>query len=401
LLAIVIAIFTLSFVLNINGSRSDAISAFYSPQTRFWELLVGSILAYAALFKQNELVAFENWITQWSPRFFGTQASSTKNNSLHNIVSTVGVIVIVAGILLVTDNKHYPGFWALLPTLGSALIIAAGSQAWFNRRVLANKAMVWIGLISFPLYLWHWPLLSFTRIFETETPKGVIRLEVVIGSIVLSYLTYVVVERPIRFGKNLKQTTVVLLTLMGLVGGLGFAVYKLDGIGDRKFAEVGRALFDYRFFFDFAVDKNAFWGKTDCFNLKDDYHFFEGNGCEQIQFANHQKVFLLGDSYSAFLSPGLRSYLTTRELNFFQYSTSYCIPFSLRDSRERCIKISRHILEQIKAQKPEILIIFINYLVYPNSPEYNEAEPFEDFILKTTDTFKNLGVKKVITPRSG
>ena len=50
-------------------------------------------------------------------------------------------------------------------------MIAAGSRAWLNRFVLSNRFLVWIGLISFPLYLWHWPLLSFARIMQNETPS--------------------------------------------------------------------------------------------------------------------------------------------------------------------------------------------------------------------------------------
>ena len=82
------------------------------------------------------------------------------------------------------------------PTIGTALIISAGSHAWFNRVVLSNHVLVWFGLISFPLYLWHWPLLSFAQIVESGTPPSQIRFFAVLVFIALAWLTYKFVEKP-------------------------------------------------------------------------------------------------------------------------------------------------------------------------------------------------------------
>ena len=96
-----------------------------------------------------------------------------------------------------------------MPTLGAYLIIAAGPSAWLNRNVLANKTLVWFGLISFPLYLWHWPLLSFLRIVESDVPARELRISVVFLSIFLAWITYQVIEKPIRFGKSVPAKTVI------------------------------------------------------------------------------------------------------------------------------------------------------------------------------------------------
>lgn len=85
-------------------------------------------------------------------------------------MSMLGFLLIEYGIYQFT-KADFPGFWALIPTLGAVLIIFAGSQAWINRVILSNRILIWFGLISFPLYLWHWPLLAFARIIEDEKPN--------------------------------------------------------------------------------------------------------------------------------------------------------------------------------------------------------------------------------------
>ena len=74
-------------------------------------------------------------------------------------------------------------------------------------------------------------------------------------------------------------------------------------------------------------------------------------------------------SHSAFLSLGLRSYLDRKEINLFQYSTGFCTPLSDNDGSERCLQINKHVRQMIKNEKPEIVIIFANYLNYSTSPE--------------------------------
>ena len=126
---------------------------------------------------------------------------------------------------MITRDKHFPGWWALLPVLGAVLVIAAGREPWLNRRVLANPVMVWFGLISFPLYLWHWPLLSYARILVGETPPVEVRSTMLAISILLAWLTYRFVERPIRFGARRSHKALALLVVAIAVGALGYCAY--------------------------------------------------------------------------------------------------------------------------------------------------------------------------------
>jgi hypothetical protein len=82
--------------------------------------------------------------------------------------------------------------------MGAVLVISGGPDAWFNKRVLANKLLVWVGLISYPLYLWHWPLLSFASIVDDSAPAPGLRLALIGSAVALAWLTYRFVERPVR-----------------------------------------------------------------------------------------------------------------------------------------------------------------------------------------------------------
>jgi peptidoglycan/LPS O-acetylase OafA/YrhL len=217
LLIITGIIAAVSFALNIWQIKSDAIAAFYSPQTRFWELSIGSTLAYLTLFKESTLQRLKVW------------------NG--NLQSFCGALLLTIGICFITKDRTFPGWWALLPAIGTALIISAGSQAWLNRMVFSNRLLVWFGLISFPLYLWHWPLLSFARITEGETPSREIRIAAIFFSIALAWLTYTLIEKPIRFGSYGKTKIITLTLLVTAVGYLGYNTYERDGLGFRFVAK--------------------------------------------------------------------------------------------------------------------------------------------------------------------
>ncbi|MDQ2994192.1 MAG: acyltransferase, partial [Pseudomonadota bacterium] len=142
-----------SFTINIIGIHRDGVASFYLPQMRFWELMLGSILAGV------------------SP--VSMQSAQAK---LQPYQSAFGVALIIAAALFINKSKHFPGWWALLPTLGAVLIIASSDKAWFNRVVLSHPILVWFGLISFPLYLWHWPLLSLLKIVEGDSQSMSLKL---------------------------------------------------------------------------------------------------------------------------------------------------------------------------------------------------------------------------------
>lgn len=233
MLTILVAI--ISFYLNLKGIEKDAVATFYSPQTRFWELLSGSTLAWFSLYKKDAFANYKRTVDGWLAKLIYRETVGSDGKTLSNVISFVGSLLLAFGFWRITKDVGFPGKWAVIPVMGAVLTILAGPKAWINRKILSDKIAVWFGLISFPLYLWHWPLLSFARIVESEVPSRNIRIAAVVLSILLAWLTYKLVERPIRLGKNSKIKVTALVVLMTFVGYAGYGAYDSNGL---KFRDV-------------------------------------------------------------------------------------------------------------------------------------------------------------------
>ncbi|MDD2761371.1 MAG: acyltransferase family protein [Methylomonas sp.] len=234
LLTVTIVVAFASFFLNIKGILTDSTATFYSPQTRFWELQCGSLLAWMTLYKKGAFSAFRSSLDAWLTAVVYREPYKADGKTLANALSFGGVALLAYGFYLIDKDVGFPGNWAVIPMLGAVLIIAAGQEAWVNRKLLSHRLTVWFGLISFPLYLWHWPLLSFARIVETDTPTGNIRIVAVGLAIVLAWLTYALVEKPMRSGGYGRVKTAILLMLMLIIGNVGYNSYLWDGLEFRQ-----------------------------------------------------------------------------------------------------------------------------------------------------------------------
>ena len=202
-----------SFAYCFYATFNTPAAAFYSPAARWWELMAGGLLAQIVA-KRALLPA--RWAT---------------------VASVVGAALLVATLLLLDPSQPFPGAWSLAPVLAACLLLFAGHDAWFNKVVLSNRLLVGIGLISYPLYLWHWPLLSFARILHSAPLSASTTLAILAASVALAWLTYLLVERPIRFGPHAKQRTKMiapaLFALLAVAGAAGVSVRAADGFGSR------------------------------------------------------------------------------------------------------------------------------------------------------------------------
>jgi peptidoglycan/LPS O-acetylase OafA/YrhL len=234
LLTITVVVAVATFILNLKGVKQDMVATFYSTQTRFWELLSGSLLAWFTLYKKDTFTGIKSKSDVWLSCIVYSEKREGDGKTLANVLSFVGLFLFLYGFWRINKELSFPGKWALVPVLGAVLIITAGSKAWVNRTILSNKVAVWFGLISFPLYLWHWPTLSFARIVESEVPSRNIRIAAVVLSIALAWLTYKLVERPLRFGNYSKVKVTALVILMTIVGYVGYNTYERDGLRFRE-----------------------------------------------------------------------------------------------------------------------------------------------------------------------
>jgi peptidoglycan/LPS O-acetylase OafA/YrhL len=286
------AIGALSFAVNLLLTSKDLSAAFYWPISRFWELMIGGALAYLTLHKPEVLRKHKN------------------------AQSVAGFALLAIGLLLINGSKPFPSWWALLPTVSAFFIISAGPDAWLNRHVLSNKAMVGIGLISYPLYLWHWPLLTFARIVEGGEISGRFRIAILLFSFLISWITYRVVERPFKY-KNVPDRRIALaVSLIVCVGVFGISCYANGGFTRRSTqpqilhaGDIGHEEFLKRFheYPPCQIDKTklssrGLAGLTGCRQSVPD---------QEIEFA------VMGDSHAAPLFIGLASALERTNVAVF------------------------------------------------------------------------------------
>jgi len=318
LLTITIVVAVATFILNLKGVKQDMVATFYSPQTRFWELLSGSLLAWFTLYKKDGFTGIKSKIDVWLSRIVYSEKQQGDGKTLSNVLSFVGLLLLLYGFWRINKELSFPGKWALVPVLGAVLIITAGSKAWVNRTILSNKIAVWFGLISFPLYLWHWPILSFARIVESEVPSRNIRIAAVVLSIALAWLTYKLIEHPLRFGKHNKAKVSVLVVLMALVGALGYDTYIKDGYDTRSSIK------------GFVNNKNELLrtpASDEACLLYVDLKSPLFPYCRFTNVSSDETVAVIGDSHAHVAYPGISEFLASRGKNTVLLANSGCPPF--------------------------------------------------------------------------
>jgi hypothetical protein len=346
-----------SLLFSIYLTYTDTLAGFYNPAGRFWELLLGSALGvYTA-----------------SDRY------QPPNLFYSNLMSLTGLTCIVASCLILTGESIFPGLGALAPCLGTALILAANPSNAISRAVLANPLMVGIGLISYPLYLWHWPIWSATfSKLSGEVPTQT-RVIIGAGSIVLAYLTYIFVERPIRFGSNRRKKVGWLILCMLAIAGAGLLSRQSEGfirfsnvVTDAPFLKRSRNINDW-----FSTVRMG-----GC-------HLQDSKATEHAKYCQEQRrpmLVLWGDSHAASLYPGLAKLQAERQFGVTQWTQAACPPF--HDSRSKyskgCDLINQRILASVSELQPEIVVLGAAWI----HPDYKMTN--QEIVLKISDTIRSL-----------
>ena len=347
-----LSVLLFSFSLNLFLISDAPVAVFYSPITRIWELLLGSVLAWALLpTKQNAQHRIQRFI-------------QSLNAVQSNGCAALGVLLLLASLGLITENSAFPGWWALLPVMGSALLILSGPSAWVNQQLLSYRVMVWFGLISFPLYLWHWPLLSFTRIIDGTNSIGM-RFSMALLAILLAWLTYRFIERPLRFGRLATQpvqTKVIwsLLALMCLVAYMGYAAYARDGIPiQRMLFRSSNLLLNEILTYKFQT--GPAWRMGSCY-LTEQQNAGDFKSCGANIDPVKPTVVLWGDSHAAHLYPGFEK-VYANEINLVQRTASACPPILQMDktSRPFCRDINEQTLGLIAKLHPQRVVLAGNW----------------------------------------
>lgn len=214
-----------SFFWNISLLESEPTGAFYFPGSRFWELAVGGLLAYG---EKNLSLSYK------------------RQSYLKDLLGLGGFGALLVCFYFYNSELQYPGFFALIPVVATLFIILAGPQSIINKTILSSPPMVFLGLISYPLYLWHWPIFSFGHILTGKSMSKITLSTLLILSFVLAIVTYKLVELPLKTlqrNKNGKllwfyvsslATVLVFSCMIFLSDGLPFRNKDLELIADSK-----------------------------------------------------------------------------------------------------------------------------------------------------------------------
>ena len=354
--AIIATLGLASIAVNMRLSGSDPTAAFYLPVSRWWELMLGSGLACVALYRQPLIASHKN------------------------LQSIIGAALLAAALVFLDKDHLFPRWWAwaALPTVGAVFLIAAGPGAWINRTILANPALVQVGLISYPLYLWHWPLLSFARIVESRKPSIALRLSLVALAFVLAWVTYKLIEQPVRAGKRRTTAALGLAAAMLVVGSLGYFTAANGGFSSRL------AMANYSWnpsvTGQFAGTNWRYQTNTACLNR---YPFADAASYDwwfcMVSTDHSPTVAVLGSSYANALYPGLASQPALSAQTVLSIGTCHPVtvdPSTADDddpddpcSGRRALR-QQHFIDDLVASTPTIKFIILDGLYEDPDADY-------------------------------
>ena len=279
------------------GSKKYGGFNFYVLPTRVWELLSGSILAY----------------------FEVSQGHRNKNQKLNLVFPTFGLFLIIYSIYYFNDEMFHPSLHTIYPIIGVCLIIWYSNKNELITKILSSKLFVGVGLISYSLYLWHYPVFAFNRITEFLTENLSVKLLLIVFSIILSIISYLYVERPARNKKNeFKFIFYSLLSIIVILIIFNLSVIYKDGYKNR-FPNI----LDIRkinILRDPTTFKrcNVYPFETCYFNKKSD-----------------QKIFLIGDSHALSIMPNLKDKVINKNYQFISSAYPGCFYFYKFNKRDK------------------------------------------------------------------
>ncbi|QQG64542.1 acyltransferase family protein [Desulfobulbus oligotrophicus] len=389
LTAVVVAV---SFTANMLGIYRDMSFAFFSPITRFWELLAGGVLAWYTLFVKQSPAGGQTAL--YPTEVSGSAAVSMRPDSrvVAHWLSLLGFALLVYGFTSIHKDDNFPGLLAVIPVAGAVLLIAAGPGAWVNRTILANPLAVWVGLISFPLYLWHWPLLSFARVIEGEIPRLSTRLTMVVLAVVLSWLTYRFVEQRVRFGRPAAGKTPALVVLMVLFGCIGISTAQNSGWPFRSINILNKEIGQVQ-----QYNWNKDYRRGTCFldatlETSDAY----ADVCTSVSTPGRPVVMLWGDSHAAALYKGLAVQAERLAFNLSQLTASGCPPIfdCTVTNSQHCTELNAYARQKIQEVRPDILIMAGYWSLYDGTDKWDQLDM--GMLAQTLAVVKEIGIEKII-----
>ncbi len=339
-----VALASLSLALAEIGWRTDPTANFYLAPSRAWELLAGSICA---------LIHHRS-----APR-------------AGNLQSAIGLVLILAGLLLFSENTPTPSLWTTVPVLGTALILLYGQCGTLVARLLSWRPMVLIGLISYSAYLWHQPLFAFARVGRLDSPGPGLMMTLAIATFAIAWVSWRFIERPFRTGPRpllRRQRQVFLASGTAAACFIGFGVAGFAGNGlPGRFDPAILALAAA------GADRNDRVG--DC--LPDASGFSVATALDRCSAGPREgfRVLLLGDSHADHLAQALREAADNHGFRFTQFTVNSCPPFAdLVTASYDCRRFHRDVSEYLDSAAVDAIVLSIRWTSNAEFSRFDNGE---------------------------
>lgn len=345
----------LSFFANVTKPEATAAIAFYLPHLRGWELLLGAVLALARP---------------------DAAANDAGGRRVREFLSGAGGALLVAGLVFIKPAASFPDWRGLLPTLGTVCLIGAGPDGHFNR-FLANRVLVGLGLISYPLYLWHWPLLVFA---PTLLPGvGYAPSVAVALALPLAWLTHRFVENPLRHGDGGRRKVLVLVGGMAALAAMAGAIRRGAGFPNR-FPPFIRDVSAQA-----VVDHGRDWRRgVGYLDFGQDESCFARDPTPMLP--QRRTLYLWGDSHAAQLYPGCAERWGTTH-NLVQRTAAAVPPLLTtgKSGRSDAAEITAFVLDELARLRPDTVMLAALW----TRSEWRELEA-------TVARLRELGIRHIV-----
>lgn len=349
----------LSLTYCINITQYNSIAAFYSPLSRSWELMAGALLALSHEQLRENL-----------------QAHYLK------FASNIGFALLLVLPFMIIGGEGFPGWRALFPVFASFLIILGGQSESVGSKVLSNPKIVYLGLISYPLYLWHWVVLVLWKLLEPN-PGRTARMIGLALSVLLAHLTYCFVEKPIREHAVSSRLVTILGGVMGVVLVVSFASFNW-GFMVREMSPLRAALIK-------VPDIERAYRSKLCFldSKTQTAAAFDPECMPELKLGT-RPLLIWGDSLGAHLYPGLESVSDKYRFTVSQRTSSSCPPGMEEDLSHNgnCDEINADTRRYIETKRP--------YAVVISGRWENGDRPVTEHIQAVVEFLRRNGVKKIL-----